>query len=227
MAKKQIQTKNTSSATTAQVGQAVRLGIFGASGSGKTTKARELTRELRRVIYFDPLAEWAEEKTVRRFRYLEDLKKAVGDNFANGFRFALIPSFGDEEKILHDLSYWLTEIQAGYGKTHAAQITLVIDELDQSFPTGAMQKNRKNGFGFLCCRGRHFGINIIGISQRMHLVDNVFRANCSGLYLFRHSEPADIDIGVKILGREYRTEFQNLPNYAYFFKNGEKIIKKQ
>ena len=124
-----------------------------------------------------------------------------------------LSALGEEEQQLQDLSYYLAKLQAGYGTQHQAQLTLVVDELDQSFPSGSLQKNRKNGYAFLCCRGRHFGINIIGISQRMHLVDNVFRANCSGIYLYRHAEPADIDIGVKMLGREYRDAFQKLNNF--------------
>lgn len=58
----------------------------------------------------------------------------------------------------------------------------------------------------------------------MHLIDNVFRANCSAVYLFRHSEPADIDIGVKIIGREYRENLRNLANFQYIYKAGEKIF---
>ncbi len=213
--------------TAAGSGQAQRLGIFGASGCGKTTKARELTAGLGRVIYFDPLGEWGRDKGVKPFVSLDKLKQALRRNFGQGFRFAFLPAFGEEETQLQDLSYYLATLQSGYGTQHTAQLTLVVDELDQSFPTGSMQKNRKNGFGFLCCRGRHFGINIIGISQRMHLVDNVFRANCSGVYLYRHAEPADIDIGVKMLGREYRDTFQGLDNFQYIYKSGQKIFVKK
>ena len=214
MAKKQ---NKTTGRATADNRQAVRLGIFGASGCGKTTKARELTAGLKRVVFFDPLGEWSREKGVKPFVGIEKLKKALFNNFGQGFRFAFVPDFGDEEDQLQDLSYFLAKLQQGYGIKHQAQMTLVVDELDQSFPSGSLQKNRKNGFAFLCCRGRHYGINIIGISQRMHIVDNVFRANCSGIYLFRHAEPADIDIGVKMLGKEYRDTFQGLDNFQYIY----------
>lgn len=225
MAKKQNQTAARAD-TSGQ--QAQRLGIFGASGCGKTTKARELTSGLSRVIYFDPLGEWAREKGVKSFVSLEKLKEALRRNFAQGFRYAFIPAFGEEEAQLQDLSYFLVFLQSGYSSfQHRAQLTLVVDELDTSFPTGSMQKNRKNGFGFLCCRGRHYGINLIGISQRMHIVDNVFRANCSGVYLFRHAEPADIDVGLKIIGAEYRDTFRKLANFQYIFKSGYKIFIKK
>lgn len=223
-----VKKQNSAAAGTASERQAQRLGLFGASGCGKTTKARELTSGLNRVIYFDPMVEWAREKGVKPFVSLEKLKEALRRNFAQGFRFAFIPAFGEEEAQLQDLSYFLVFMQSGYSSfQHRAQLTLVVDELDTSFPTGSMQKNRKNGFGFLCCRGRHYGINLIGISQRMHIVDNVFRANCSGIYLFRHAEPADIDVGLKIIGTEYRDTFRKLANYQYIFKSGYKIFIKK
>lgn len=208
--------------------QAQRLGIFGASGCGKTTKARELTAGLNRIIFFDPLQELARERGIKAVYGLENLKTALRKEFARGFRFAFCPEFGSEPEQLQELSYFLVSLQAGYvSGQHQAQITLAVDELDTSFPVGSMQKNRKNGFGFLCCRGRHYGINLIGISQRMHLVDNVFRANCSAVYLFRHAEPADIDLGIKILGQEYRETFRNLDNFQYIYKSGQKIFVKK
>lgn len=225
MAKKQNQGKSRSGAET---GQAQRLGIFGASGCGKTTKARELTCSLTRIVYFDPLRELARERGVKAFGDMESLKRALRKDFARGFRFAFCPEFGSEPEQLQELSYFLVALQGGYcSGQHRAQLTLAVDELDTSFPVGSMQKNRKNGFGFLCCRGRHYGINLIGISQRMHLVDNVFRANCSGMYLFRHAEPADIDLGIKMLGTEYRETFRQLDNYQYIYKSGQKIFVKK
>lgn len=220
------QNKTTRGISSGAVGQAQRVGIFGASGSGKTTKARKITTGLNRVIFFDPLGEWGRESGVKTFYDSEKLKKELIKNFSAGFRYSFVPTFGDEEEQLQQICSFLTYMQNGYGITHGAQMTLVVDELDTSFPVGSMQKNRKNSFGFLCCRGRHFGINIIGISQRMHIVDNIFRANCSSIYFFRHSEPADIDIGAKMLGVEWRDAFKKLNNFEYIFKSGEKIVKK-
>ena len=85
MATKQNKTTRRS---TAGSGQAQRLGIFGASGCGKTTKARELTAGLGRVIYFDPLGEWGRDKGVKPFVSLDKLKQALRRNFGQGFRFA-------------------------------------------------------------------------------------------------------------------------------------------
>ena len=215
----------------AAIGQAQRVGIFGASGCGKSTKSRELIKGLQRVIYFEPLAD-----DIRKLESEDKFKICVGlyalatelqKRWQKGFKLAYFPSLDAEEADLSVLSSYLMRIQSGYGITHAAQITLVVDELDLSFPTGICQKMPRNGFKNLCCRGRHTGINIIGLSQRMHLIDNVFRANCNAFYLFRHAEPADIDTGIKILGREYRQQFKDLNNFEYIYKEGQKIFVKK
>lgn len=227
MAKKQNKTKTISSA---DLGQAQRVGIFGASGCGKTTKARALIRNLNRIVFFEPLAD-----DLRRLQEQDGFKVVVGlpelfrqirARFNKGFKLGYYPSAGEEEKELADLSNFLMTIQSGFGFQHSAHITLVVDELDLSFPTGASLRNPKNGFKNLCCRGRHTGVHILGLSQRMHLIDNVFRANCSAVYLFRHSEPADIDVGLKIIGREYKETFRNLDNFQYVYKQGNKIFVK-
>ena len=225
MAKKQ--NKGTSRSSTS-IGQAQRLGIFGASGSGKTTKARELTGKLGRIVYFDPLQELARERGIKAFRDLESLKSALRKEFARGFRFAFCPGFGDEISQLNDLCYFLVALQNGYMTgQHTAKMTLVVDELDLGFPSGMTQRDPKNGFAYLCRRGRHYGINLVGISQRPAQVDVCFRANCSGMYLFRHTDPIDFDIGVKMLGREYRETFRKLDNYQYIYKSGQKIFVKK
>lgn len=223
-----VKRQNKSAAAgSAGTGQAQRLGIFGASGCGKTTKARELTGKLGRIVYFDPLQELAREKGVKAFGDLESLKKALRKDFARGFRFAFCPGFGDEISQLNDLCYFLVELQAGYmAGRHSAQMTLVVDELDLGFPSGMTQRDSKNGFAYLCRRGRHYGINLVGISQRPAQVDVCFRANCSAVYLFRHTDPIDFDVAVKMLGREYREKFRLLDNYQYIYKSGQKIFVK-
>ena len=223
-----VKRKNkTTCGTGSEVGQAQRLGIFGASGCGKTTKARELIRCLNRVIFFEPLADDLRRLVAsdgfKAVAGLPELFRKVRADFAKGFKIAYYPAAGSETDELSKLSDFLMAIQSGYGFQHNAQITLAVDELDLGFPTGESLKNPRNGFKNLCCRGRHTGIHIVGLSQRMHLVDNVFRANCSAVYLYRHT---DIDVGLKIIGREYRDRFRALDNFQYIYKAGNKIILK-
>lgn len=183
------------------------------------------------MIYFEPLADdlrrLEKEDKFKICIGLETLRLELRKRWQTGFKLAFYPVVNKEELSLSLLSNELMQLQAGYGLTHNAQITLVVDELDLSFPSGITQRMPGNGFKNLCCRGRHTGINIIGLSQRMHLVDNVFRANCNAFYLYRHAEPADIDVGCKILGREYRQTFKDLNNFCYIYKEGAKIFVKK
>ena len=172
----------------------------------------------------DDLRRLASEDHFKICYTLEDVIEIIKLNWQHGFKIAYMPQFGKEELTLSLLSIQLMNLQHGYGIKHAAQITLVVDELDLSFPSGITQRMPGNGFKNLCCRGRHTGINIIGLSQRMHIVDNIFRANCNAFYLYRHAEPADIDTGVKILGRDYRQQFKDLNNFEYIYKEGTTIF---
>ena len=200
--------------------QSVRVGIFGASGCGKTHKAIELTAKLNRIIFFDPLAEIT---GCRVFGDINALKAAIKKNFAAGFRFCLVPTFGKEQAELRELSAFLVALQRGYA-AHGAQITLMVDELDLSFPSGITQRDPQNWFAYLCRRGRHFGVNLLGISQRPTQIDVCFRSNCSAIYWFRHAEAIDIDLAKKTLGAANAKIFKDLNNFEYIYKEGSKVI---
>ena len=225
MAKKQNQGQ---SGGGGQQRQTQRVGIFGASGSGKTTKARELIQGLDRVVCVDPLGDFRNlTGAVVISGDLVSVKNEIVRRYSTGFKIVFVPIFGQVEKQLNDLCYFLVKMQAGFlAGFHDAQITLVVDELDEGFASGIMQRNSANGFGYLCKRGRHYGINLVGISQRTAQVDVCFRGNLSALYLFRHADPIDTQKAVDMIGREYKKTFINLPDYHYIFKSGQKIVVK-
>lgn len=206
--------------------QSIRLGIFGASGTGKSYRARELTKGLTRIVYFDPLGDFAAGATL--ISGYDKLRQELIRNWASGFKISYCPAFGDEEKELSKLCMLLVLLQYGYGFNHFAKVTLVVDELDLSFPTGICQRDKKNGFAYLCRRGRHFGINLIGCSQRTAQVDVCFRGNLTGIYLFRHVDPIDTEKAIAMLGRQYAADFKNLNDREYIYKSGaaQKIVKK-
>lgn len=207
--------------------QSVRLGVFGASGSGKSYRAKQLTAGLRRVIFFDPLGDFVTGSKV--FTNYDNLVKFLLSNWTTGFRISYRPEFGNEVAELDRLSKMLVLLQYGYGCVHWGKLTLVVDELDEGFPSGITQKNPKNGFAYLCKRGRHFGINLIGCSQRTAQVDVCFRGNLTGLYLFRHVDPIDTEKALQMLGREYAADFRNLNDREYIYKSGalQKIVKNE
>ena len=186
-----------------------------------------MIKNLRRVIVFEPLRDdLLTLQNSYKFKVisgLHDLFCELQRSYQKGFKIAYYPTPNFEEVELSVISSALMTAQENYGLQHSAQVTLVVDELDLSFPSGITQGKKNNGFKNLCCRGRHNGINIIGISQRMHMIDISFRANCSAFYIFRHFEPADIDTAVKILGKQYRETLEKLDNFEYIYKQGATI----
>lgn len=195
-----------------------RIGIFGASGSGKTTKALDLIKQCNRLVVFDVLDDFV--GTFRRFTSLDKLKVFLIENYAKGFRVCYVPPYGSECRALSELSEFIKNIQFGYKiGQHHAKITLFVDELDRSFPLGYTRAKPANWFGYLCNRGRHYGINIVGVSQRVSLVDMPFRANLSDLYVFRLADFNDVKAACAMLGSQYRGRVLALPNYSYIYKN--------
>ncbi|GHU01497.1 hypothetical protein FACS1894186_4320 [Alphaproteobacteria bacterium] len=164
---------------------------------------------------------------MRRIAGMKSLEAAMRKDFTGGFKYLYVPTFGAEVEELDQLCYLLVAANAGYAQgQHQAKTTLVVDELDQSFPSGITQRNPRNGFAYLCRRGRHYGINLVGISQRTAQVDVCFRGNLSGAYYFRHADQLDIDKAVQTLGRQYRAQMQGLKNFCYIYQsNGVVNIK--
>lgn len=200
-----------------------RVGIFGASGSGKTTKALDLVKNCQRLVVFDALDDFTGK--FRRFTSLDELKVFLIKSYTKGFRVAYVPPYGAEVRALSDLSNFLRDLQVGFKfNQHSAKITLFVDELNRSFPLGLTRKKPDNGFGFLCNQGRHYGVNIIGVSQRMSLVDMPFRANLSDLYIFRLADWNDVRAAVSMLGAPYKGGILNLQNYKYYYKNEQGVI---
>ena len=203
-----------------------RIGLFGASGSGKTTKALKLVEKCRRLIVFDALDDFT-GKFIRTTD-LSKLKAYVIKNYVRGFRIAYVPPAGSEPRALSDLSLFLRDLQKGYKfNKHQAKITLFVDELNLSFPLGYSKSKPDNGFCFLNNQGRHYGINIVGCSQRMSMVDMPFRANLSDLFVFRLADFNDLKAATAIIGTPYREQILNLPNYKYIFKNEEGVKCRQ
>ncbi len=164
---------------------------------------------------FDPTPEidWRSECEVV-LNYAEAVEY-ISDHFTSEFRVCIIPEFGNEEKQLDDLCLFLIELQRQFHR-HRAKITLVVDELDLSFNSGTTMKNKKNYFGYLCRRGRHLGVNLLGISQRINQVDTAFRSNLTGVYLFQHTEQIDIKQCLQMLHKQHHQTFLDCINAPYY-----------
>jgi len=202
---------------------AVRIGVYGASGSGKTTKARELVSSLRRLVVFDPLDEWA-RKGWARCTTVAGVRQALRRGWSKGFRVTFVPPAMGERRGLHDLSVLMRDAQAPFRREQGPRLTLLVDEMNTAFPVNNLP-DELYGFPELCSRGRHYGISIIGVSQRIAEVHTRFRGNMTAAYFFRQGDARDVATVSAMIGPQHKDAVRRLSNYEYMFFRGGQVAK--
>lgn len=211
-----------------------RIGLFGASGCGKTTKARRLLANCKRLIIFDSVKnEWVVNgrKWINRSVLVVNSTQEFIRVFTKKFtmpNFVIIfkPVYGSETSQLDELCKVLFNAQSNFGITHNATLTLFIEEAQESIPSGLARENPKHYALLLARMGRAKGINLVIASQRIKTVDITFRANLSCYYIFRLAELSDIKEANQYVHNI--DALMKLPNLCYFFiGNTGEITKRQ
>lgn len=194
-----------------------RIAVWGSSGSGKSTYVQRRIANARRVVVFDPMAEYEKCDRARR---LDDIRLLMEANWT-AFRIAYRPPVGKEAEALSKVCFGLLKAQepflAGQSKR---RLTLVVEELNLSFPVhgGA---TKCPGFAEICSRGRHSGITVIGISQRAKEVSKRFRGNCTEAVTFMQFDEGD----AKAAAESVRCRFNQIPSEPlhYIRRSGAKV----
>ncbi|AUQ50006.1 AAA-like domain protein [Phaeobacter inhibens] len=199
-----------------------RIGVWGASGSGKSSYVKKAIKGRKRMVVFDPLAEYGTLCNVT-VNTLDDVRKAMRADWS-GFRIAYVPPAGREPLALSGLSKLLMLAQGPYKKTGKGQgVTLVVEEMNLSFPVhGGAEK--APGFAEICSRGRHFGIEVFGLSQRIAEVSTRFRGNCTETVVLRQQGPRDLKAAEDAIGAA-RGVVSGLKNLEYLHERAGTIKK--
>ena len=200
-----------------------RIGVFGRSGSGKSTYTKRLIKARKRVVIFDPLEEYDAKVRVRHVRRdsINDVIRAIAADY-QGFRVSYVPPAGDEAEALSKLCWALLEAQEPFraGDKRTPGLTLVVEEMNNSFPVHGGAENCR-GFAEICSRGRHYGIEVIGVSQRIAEVATRFRNNCTETVILAQKGKRDLDAAAELIGGD-RQKVMALRNLDYLHeKNGE------
>lgn len=200
---------------------APKIGIFGASGSGKTTYAKELLKGIKggRVMIFDPLHEYGTLKGYKAFTALNPLKDHVKANFGS-FKVIYRPPANREPAALNLFAGLAEIIQTPYmNKESAPKLWFVADELHLGY--GLHGDADAPNFGKLCTHGRHLSIGMLCISQRCAQVGTRWRAQMTRVIIFRQKDPTDLKATAGVSGISI-DRIKKLDNYEYFSElNGQ------
>jgi len=189
-----------------------RIGVWGASGSGKSSYVKKAIKGRKRMVVFDPLGEYSALCNVT-CQTVEQVRLAMRKNWA-GFSIAFLPRSGGEIRDLSRLCKFMMVAQMPYKESGRGQgMTLVVEEMNLSFPVAGVP-SRDMGFAEICSRGRHYGIEVYGLSQRIAEVGTRFRGNCTESVVLRQKEPRDVIAAASVLGC-HKSEVMGLKNLDY------------
>lgn len=198
-------------------------GYWGGRGAGKSTGVKERVEKEKRLIVFDPIGDYAKEKGFLKVGTLKHLYKTIKNRWHSGFRLALtVPRGTDAQAMLNELSNALFVIQQPYfdGKD-PRKIVLVVEEMAVSYPEKTLGKSER-GFMDLINLGRHYGVSIIGVSQRIAEVKKNFVGNCAAHHFYRMGAAVDYQAATALVGREHLDTLKGLQTHEYLrFEQGQ------
>ncbi len=179
------------------------IAVFGASGSGKSYKVKRLIARDARLLVWDPMDEYRDAGCDRIEGDLRALVQAVR---AKRWRIAYVPDF---RALAEQFAYVCRIVRA------AGKCRFVAEELNEvTRPSYAPPE-----WKWLCSRGRHRGIRIIGVSQRPASVDKDFIGNATEGWAGRLPYERDWQALAPVLGRE-AAKLANLPPRQFLHWGG-------
>jgi hypothetical protein len=167
--------------------------IFGKTGTGKSTLAKELIKDQNRVIIIDPQREYNETIIFENIPSLWDYIEK-NENFG-------VLSCRFETDLEIDYLFRTCKI--------IGNLTLVVEEAEIYISPNA----RSGYFLDLVRYGRHKGVKIIGIARRRAELSADFRGMCEVIYSFKQTEPLDID-AMKKLSNDFNG-LENLKDHDF------------
>lgn len=190
---------------------AKRFLITGASGTGKSHDAKKAVKGWKRVVVFDVLEEYGVIQGFVTVKTIKDVLEVMKKRWSKGFKIAFVPRGGVEQKQLHELSLLILAAQKPYKDCEpgAEKMLFVVEEMNTCFPNHAI-KSDYWGFMEICSRGRHSGVEVIGICQRVAEVNTRFRGNCNEMKFFRPADHVDLGTICGFIGRGYSEKLSNL-----------------
>jgi DNA helicase HerA-like ATPase len=201
------------------------IAVYGARGSGKSTLARQLVRDRHRVIVLDPSRDW-QKRGVKAVRDLSELSALIARDWKRGFNVVYTAPPGKDALALHRLSDLICAYQEKFyrGRT-SDEVTLVVDEMAEAYSNADAQSDHLSGFRRVILQGRHFGIGVVGISQRPADIAARFRDNCGRTFCFALHDHTSRDAIVKRIGRSHAGAVGSLAAFEYLAIVGSGVTR--
>lgn len=153
--------------------------VTGASRSGKTAYVKKQMMKARRVLAYDPEAQWCEVRGFKRVSSMRELLKAIQSKGPG--KYAYVPG-GDLVKAFG----FFCSCALFWGRYHGPCDVVAEEISDVTMPGKAL-----GSWGVLVRRGLKRGINIYAITQRPAESDKTAIGNASTFVVFRASREQD------------------------------------
>jgi len=204
-----------------------RIGIWGGSGSGKSTRLKELlAKDPYPQIVLDPLDDWRTNKKYKTVHSPAELFREVKKRWFTKFMIVYAVDLRkiDPQSAIDTVSKGLFLMQEPYNQgKDSRMINLIVDEMADFYPNKmSMQSNE---FYHLSRKGRHYGVNIYGASQRLAEVHTSFRGNARENYFFRQDSAVDVQRALQSLGTEHKEALLSLKDHEYLHKEQGRVTK--
>jgi hypothetical protein len=172
--------------------------VSGQRGSGKSYWTKRLSTILPRCVIFDTLGEYPADK---RFFEIEPFVDFLAADKANPQFFTVSFSPVDPQE---DFETFCRAILA------RGDIYLIMEELD----TVSTPYYTPYEFAKLIKYGRHFEIQIVGVSRRAAEISRLYTSQASRFVIFNQVEPNDLKYWRSIIGKT-ANDLPNMPDYHF------------
>jgi len=170
--------------------------VSGQRGSGKSYWVKSFVRGLPRYLLYDALGEY---EGATRFTEIGGLLEFSKANQQGGFFEAIF------DPLEHDDFPLFCRVALALGNLY-----VVIEELDLFATPYVSPLELQKLFKY----GRHYGINVIGVSRRPSEVSRLFTSQATRFILFRQIEPRDVTYFRSVIGPQ-ADRLPDLPQFCF------------
>lgn len=181
-------------------------GIFGRTGTGKSTLFKAMVRASRRCIVIDPKSEHHDIGAV--VASYDEFKAHWNANYRAGrWHIVLQPAALKELDTAEPREALRPYLKAVAWK--GKRYLVAIDEVDRFMTIHKTDRD----ISTIINLGRAWGVHLVAVARRGQAVHNELISQCSDLYLFQMTKDNDVDYFTEFIGEENADRVRRLDTY--------------